>query len=384
MRLRRLGWILGGIGLACSTLSAQAGPGAVDLSVVSSPVSFVPAISPIPNCPNCEAAADPNCKHHEISIPNSCPPTGTNAKSDCDGDGTADDYSLDINGTAAGNDEEQPNGSVSLCCVDGSFYALTFDPAGPAGPRLVGKCPFEGGLNEGWKYINVRTGHLKDTKWSSCDGNKDDDKDGKKDEWVYKYNAGADTVGECHFEDNVEQTDGKKPHAPKERPYDFKDLCPKNPNNDDPLVAVISVGDPVIATAKAGRPPGGLAPAPGPMAGKMAEIARGRVVSFALETTVANDGPEEFALADVTIDIAAPSGCTIDGSDVARRRHTIGVNTVDLPSVFDSFDVTCDTPGIHLFTFISSVRPADDRQYDLVVEDDRSLGTIAVRALAVD
>jgi len=415
-----------------------------DVSAVTGYQQLAPLAEPF-DAPDREGP--PDTVHHEISIPEGCPSvdpaTGMQRPNngDGDGDGADDDRQLDINGAGDGRAQQAPNGSLELWCIDpsivpvGGYYALQWDPAGPAGPRVIGKCPFEGGWNLGWKFINPRTGHVEAIEWESMDhGNRDDDAADEdpdvEDEWEYEYNTGADTVEQRHYEDGVLQGDGAGAAAPPTRPFDFGDLLPVNPSNDDPSAESVG-GSPCNAADLAGPfgelnfsdvvaflsafslcdPDADLAdpfgvcnfsdvlafltlfsagcPADIPMDGMRPKVDINTDVDVSISTVVANEGPLCLAGALIAITVTAPDDCTVNGMATSTINYVLsGPDALaigGLSKIEDQFTINCSEQGIHVFTIETALLPTDPNLpiplTDPELSDNFSLGTLTVEAV---
>jgi len=111
------------------------------------------------------------------------------------------------------------------CCDKGGpgvdFFLRIFKPAG-GDWKVIGKCPFEGGLNSSCYKVNNQTPF----KWAltdhfhECNSDDDDDNDGHEDHWHWIYYPETNIFKTFHFEDSIKRCENAGPP-----PTDHHDLC---------------------------------------------------------------------------------------------------------------------------------------------------------------
>lgn len=189
----------------------------------------------------------------DIPIPDSAPPSGTPKDGDVNGDGK-NDWLLTSIADDEGNKIElwvvDPDGIPSnlspLSPID-EYYALLFKTHASE-KYYVGRCPFSGGRNAGW-YWHIGDANENDimdrfvgTEWISLDGpddspvdgktdglersppdlRYDDDRDGKTDVFVYKFNVFTRML-------SIDNLETDPVIMPPTVPFSFNDLPPDMP-----------------------------------------------------------------------------------------------------------------------------------------------------------
>ena len=101
----------------------------------------------------------------------------------------------------------------------------------------------------------------------------------------------------------------------------------------------------------------------------------GQTGQVTVETDVTNLGPTAPMDATVSYTATAAAGATVTPA-AGTSAHTLALNEVETNS--RTYDVSCDTPGLHVITFTSSITPSHPADIDLVSANNQASEEVTI------